>query len=104
MTLPVIVVLAYAAFCIVGGLIGYVKAKSVPSLIAGVLSGLVLGGVGYRMMQGHRSASIGAIMVALLLGGRFFGTWRTKRRVMPDLLMLLLSGLTIIIVGCSLIG
>lgn len=94
-------VIVYGAFCIVGGLIGYVKAQSTASLVAGIVSGLILAGCGYRLMQGHRDAAVWAAVVALLLGGRFVGTWRKTHRVMPDLVMIILSLATLLTVGGS---
>ena len=36
MTVPIIATLAYGALALLGGLLGYLKAKSKPSLISGV--------------------------------------------------------------------
>ncbi|HHP7243792.1 MAG TPA: TMEM14 family protein [Elainellaceae cyanobacterium] len=46
MTVGIIAAIAYGALALVGGIIGYTKAKSLPSLISGVISGalLILGG------------------------------------------------------------
>ena len=97
------IVTIYGVFSLVGGVIGYVKARSLASLMAGSLSGAILLVCAYGIGQGSRTALIGSALVALLLGGRFVGTWRKKRRLMPDLIMVVLSGATLITVGLSLV-
>ena len=95
MLFPVIVVIAYGIFCEIGGVIGYVKAKSTASLIAGSLSGLVLFGCAWLLNQGNRAGAIGSLAVAVLLGGRFLMAWMRTKRLMPDLLMIAWSAATI---------
>ena len=92
---PAIVVGAYGVFTLVGGIIGYVKAKSQASLMAGVASGAFLLICAIGMSRGNRAAALGSALVALSLGVRFFGTWRKNHRVMPDGLMLIGSVLTL---------
>ncbi len=99
MSAATVVVAIYGAFSLVGGVIGYVKAKSRASLIAGSVSGILLLACAYGLRQGSRAAAIGALVIALLLGGRFAGTWRRNHRVMPDLLMILLSLATLLAIG-----
>ncbi len=102
MNLAIIAVLAFGVFNLVGGVIGFLKAGSKASLIAGSLAGLVLLLCAYGMTKGNRVAPVVSLIVALLLGGRFFGTWMKNRRVMPDLLMVLFSAATVILVGLQL--
>jgi len=98
------VVMGYGLFCLVGGIIGYVKAKSRASLIAGAISGAALVLFGALMLQGSRAAGIGTLIVALSLGGRFLGTWRRQHRVMPDLVMVLGAAAAFIAAGLVLAG
>ena len=42
MTIPIIATLAYGTLALFGGLVGYLKAKSKPSLISGISSGFLL--------------------------------------------------------------
>ena len=98
-----VVVLAFGLFSLIGGFIGYVKASSRASLIAGFLSGLALMACAYGIWKGVRIASLASLGIAVLLGGRFLGTWFKKRRLVPDLLMVLFSLATLILVGLKLI-
>ena len=103
MDVAVVVVMVLGLFSLVGGVIGYVKAESKASLIAGLISGVVLLGCAFGIAKGNRIASLVSLGIAFLLGGRFFGTWLKKRRLMPDLLMILFSLATLIVVGIKLI-
>jgi len=98
-----IVVMGYGVFTMVGGVIGFVKAKSVASLVAGVGCGLALIACALGMQQGNRVSAMAAIAIAVLLGARFFMTWRHRHRLMPDFLMGLLSAITVLLVGLSLV-
>ncbi len=97
--------MVYGLFSAVGGLIGYFKAKSRVSLVAGLISGFILLTCG--TLAAHNSSlhplSVGTV-VALLLGGRFFRTWLVSRRVMPDAVMILLSFLTVVLNTMRLLG
>ena len=103
MNLAAVVVTIYGAFTLIGGIIGYLKAKSTASIVAGSFSGAILFICAYAIQRGSVLAQGLSLIVALLLGGRFFGTWRKNRRVMPDLLMVLLSGFTVAVIGAGLI-
>ena len=91
----VILLIAYGAFCEIGGVIGFVKAKSMASLIAGSVSGLALFVCAWLFYQGNPSGAIGSLIVAVLLGGRFLMTWLRTKKLMPDLLMVVFSAVTI---------
>lgn len=104
MTLPVLIVTIYGAFNLIGGFIGYVKVKSKASLIAGGVAGVVLLAAAHFMHRGSEMAPIISLIVALLLGGRFLGTFFKTKRIMPDLVMILLSAATFVIVGMSILG
>ena len=104
MNFAAVVVGFYGAFSLVGGVIGYVKAKSQASLVAGSVSGALLLVCAYGIHQGNRAAAVGALLIALALGGRFAGTWRRTHRVMPDLCMALFSLATMATVGACVVA
>lgn len=93
------VVTVFGIFSIIGGCIGWMKARSAASLMAGTLSGGVLLFCAAGLRQGSTPAAIGALFVAAALGGRFAMTWRRTRRLMPDLVMVLFSVATLLAVG-----
>lgn len=98
MNIAVIIVLLFGVFNIVGGIIGYSKAGSVPSLVVGSVSGifLILSAIG--LSRNYTAASYLALLVALLLGARFTMAIVKNFKVMPDLIMILFSAVTIIAV------
>lgn len=84
-------VLVYGILVAIGGIMGYVKAKSKPSLVAGVICGDVLIGSGILMMKGFPAAVYVALGMAILLTGLFGKRFAQKGAFMPSGLMLLLS-------------
>ena len=103
MSITVAVVAAYGVFSVIGGVIGYVKAKSAASLMAGSLSGVLLLLCAVGIGQGNRPAALGSLAISAALGARFLGTWRQKRRLMPDALMVGFSVATLLLVGAALV-
>ena len=101
MRLTVVLVATYGIVTLIGGAIGYLKAKSTASLVAGTISGSLLLVCAYGISRESLLATVGSLVIALLLGGRFFSTWRRTHRLMPDLIMLVLSVVTLIVVGLS---
>ncbi|KAL6104099.1 transmembrane protein 14C-like [Pungitius pungitius] len=83
---------SYAALVSAGGILGYVKAGSVPSLAAGLLFGL-LAAVGASLASRNPSnvwLSLGTSgTLAVVMGLRFLNSWK----FMPAGLMTLASGL-----------
>lgn len=102
LNINVIVVGLFGIINIVGGIIGYLKVKSKVSLISGVSSGIVLLFCADGISNGNNIAAIASIVIAVLLGGRFISTIINKFRVMPDLVVIIFSLLTIVLVGFSL--
>ncbi|KAK3288021.1 hypothetical protein CYMTET_4477 [Cymbomonas tetramitiformis] len=73
-----------AGIAALGGAVGYAKAKSVPSLVAGVTCGTLFGISGYLIQQGENQLGhdVGAAtsgVFALALGSRMMKT----RKMMP---------------------
>lgn len=88
-----VVIWIYALIVLIGGLIGYLTANSLPSLLASSVAALVLFICGFFMQKEQSWAYYAA---SLLVGGllaffayRFFLTYK----IMPAGVMVLLSGL-----------
>lgn len=99
-----IIVYVYAVLVSAGGLIGYVKAKSLPSLVMGEISFLLLLAAGYGLGAGKSWGLPLAAALALLLLV-FFSLRYLKsspRAFMPGGLMAILSLITLIGIGLTL--
>ena len=94
MALAQTVVLIYGIFSLVGGIIGFLKAKSKASLIAGSISGILLLICANGIGNGNRVSYLAALFISLALGIRFFKTWLVKKKIMPDLIMVVLSAIS----------
>ena len=90
-----IILYVYGVLLIVGGLIGYMKARSVPSLVAGVVCGLIALFLGFDYMW--RLAPYAALVLSLflliLMGRRYLNT----RKAMPALLIVVMSAIVAIV-------
>jgi uncharacterized membrane protein (UPF0136 family) len=92
------VILIYGILVAAGGAIGYFKAGSMASLIAGVGSGLLLAGASMAMMKG--SYQVGwwiSLIVALLLLGRFGSAAMKGFKMMPGGMVIILSLIVIVL-------
>jgi uncharacterized membrane protein (UPF0136 family) len=86
------IVLIYAILVAVGGIMGYVKAQSSASLIAGVLSGLFLAGSAIAMMKGSYQAGWWiALIVTIVLLVRFGMAAMNEFKMMPGGMVIILS-------------
>ena len=99
MKLSSIAVTLFALFCIAGGLTGYLKADSSISLLVGAGTGIALLVCARRISRGGRRAALVALVISLVLGVRFTLTYANTLVVMPHLLMVILSGLSILTTG-----
>jgi uncharacterized membrane protein (UPF0136 family) len=93
----------YAALLVAGGVIGFVKAGSRPSLIAGTISGVVaLIALGLSIYQPLAGFGLGLALAAGLFA-MFAGRYGKGRKFMPAGLLALVSlgmiGLLAILVG-----
>lgn len=87
-----LVVLLYGILVAVGGVMGYVKAGSVASLVSGGGAGLILLGASVAMMRG--SYALGwwiSLFVALLLLGRFGMAAMNDFKLMPGGMVIAMS-------------
>ena len=95
--MKIIATLIYGILLLVGGIFGYTKAKSKPSLISGVISGLLLLISGFLQWQQISMGLILAQVLTLVLAIVFaIRLWKT-RKFMPAGLMLVLSVATLVI-------
>ena len=101
MSLAALVVVLFGTFTLAGGIIGFAKAKSKISLITGTLSAFILFFSAYGISENTKAAYLMGLIVAALLGFRFLGTYFKTRRLMPDLIMIVLSAVTFIVVACQ---
>ena len=87
----------FGLLTIAGGIVGYVKAGSVISIVAGSISGLLLV-VAAFLLPDHKTAGlIIALLVSLLLAGQFVPKFFSTHKVMPAGLMSVLSVLGIVV-------
>jgi uncharacterized membrane protein (UPF0136 family) len=75
--------LFYAFLVLVGGVIGYVKAKSRASLIAGIVFAGLLGIAAGLLAGSPRIAAGLGILSALALIGRFLPNFMRTKKLMP---------------------
>ena len=87
----------FGALTIIGGIIGYVKAGSLPSIIAGSITGVLLLIAGLLLPQ-HRAASLAtAFIISLLLAAQFVPKFIRTGKAMPAGMMSILSVIGIVV-------
>jgi uncharacterized membrane protein (UPF0136 family) len=91
--------LLFGLVAIAGGAIGYARAKSKASLIAGSASGALL------IIAGLLSPSVPgfilALVVSVLLLAHFGRTYAAKKKPMPAIPMIVLSGICIVLTAIA---
>jgi uncharacterized membrane protein (UPF0136 family) len=88
--------LIFGALTIIGGVIGYVKAGSLPSIIAGAITGILLLVAGWIMPTNRAAGLVVGLVVSLLLAGQFVPKFIRTGKVMPAGLMSILSVIGIV--------
>ncbi|HWY39564.1 MAG TPA: TMEM14 family protein [Chthoniobacterales bacterium] len=88
--------LIFGALTIIGGVIGYVKAGSLPSIIAGAITGILLLVAGWIMPANRAAGLVVGLVVSLLLAGQFVPKFIRTGKVMPAGLMSILSVIGIV--------
>lgn len=96
MSLALIIALIYGVLAIVGGVIGYLKARSKPSLISGIVSGLLLIIGALRAAQGIASGLWLVKIVTLVLLIVFIVRLIKTKKFMPAGLMVIGGVITLI--------
>jgi uncharacterized membrane protein (UPF0136 family) len=86
----------FGLLTIVGGVIGYVKAGSTASIIAGAISGIALIAAAFLLSNNVAVGLIIAGVVSIALAGRFIPAFMKTGNVMPAGLMSILSVIGVI--------
>lgn len=97
--LAVVLTGVYGLVALIGGTIGYLKAGSVASLIAGGGSGLLLIGCALLARQKPKAGMIGAIVLSVLLVGRFVSASAAAGNLAPVALTMILGGVVVIVIS-----
>ena len=87
----------FGLLTIIGGVIGFVKAGSTASIIAGSISGILLFVAAFLLPQNLAAGLILAGVVSILLAGRFVPAFLKTGQAMPAGLMSVLSVLGVIV-------
>src|SRR5207249_11456506 len=92
----------FGILTIAGGIVGYVKAGSTASIIAGSISGVLLLLAAWLMPEHRAVGLVVALVVSLLLAAQFIPKFFQTFTVMPAGLMSVLSaiGIVVAIVAC----
>ena len=87
----------FGILTIAGGIVGYVKAGSAPSIIAGSITGILLV-IAAWLLPEHRAAGLAtALIVSLVLAAQFVPKFIRTGKVMPAGMMSILSVIGIVI-------
>jgi uncharacterized membrane protein (UPF0136 family) len=88
--------IVFGVLTIAGGVVGYVKADSVASIIAGSITGILLI-VAAFLLPKHRAIGLAtAFIISLLLAAQFAPKFLRTGRVMPAGMMSILSVIGVI--------
>ncbi|MDP9097375.1 MAG: hypothetical protein M3N48_00065 [Verrucomicrobiota bacterium] len=87
----------FGLLTIVGGVIGYVKAGSTASIVAGAISGIALIVAAYLLPRNVALGLILAGVVSVALAGKFIPDFMKAGKVMPAGLMAILSVIGVIV-------
>ena len=88
--------IVFGALTIAGGVVGYVKAGSVASIIAGSITGVLLLVAAFLLPE-HRAIGLAtAFIISLLLAAQFVPKFIRTGRVMPAGMMSILSVIGVI--------
>jgi len=83
--------IVFGVLTIAGGIVGYVKAGSVASIIAGSITGILLLVAAFLLPE-HRAIGLAtAFLISLLLAAQFAPKFIRTGRVMPAGMMAILS-------------
>jgi uncharacterized membrane protein (UPF0136 family) len=88
--------IVFGVLTIAGGVVGYVKAGSAASIIAGSIAGVVLLIAAFLLPEYRTVGLATALIISLLLAAQFIPKFLRTGRVMPAGMMSILSAIGII--------
>src|SRR5205814_3281778 len=88
--------IVFGALTVIGGIVGYIKAVSVASIIAGSITGLLLLVAAFLLPEHSTIGLATALIVSLLLAAQFVPKFLLSGRVMPAGIMAILAVIGII--------
>jgi len=95
--------LFFGVLTIAGGVMGFVKARSRASLIAGGISGALLLVSGYLVGSGNLTAGLVlGLVLSLALAGQFAPKFFRTRKMMPAGMMAVLGVIGLVVTGMGL--
>jgi uncharacterized membrane protein (UPF0136 family) len=89
--------IVFGVLTIAGGIMGYVKAGSIASIIAGSITGVLLLIAAFLLPEYHAAGLATAFIVSLLLAAQFVPKFLRTGRVMPAGIMSILSVIGLIV-------
>jgi uncharacterized membrane protein (UPF0136 family) len=96
--------LVFGVLTIAGGVIGYLKAGSVASIVAGAITGIALIAAGLLLPGNRELALLLGLVTSAILAGQFIPRMLRTRRLMPAGVMSVLSVIGIVIAIAAWIG
>jgi len=91
-----LIVLVYGLLVLAGGIMGYVKAKSLPSIIMGIIFGVFIIWSSTIMYKGDPLGTYLSLAASLILAAFFAMRFRVTKKFMPAGLMIILSVISVI--------
>jgi uncharacterized membrane protein (UPF0136 family) len=101
MNAAIIAAIAYGLLTLIGGVAGYLKAKSKPSLISGLISGIFLIVAALIQLQGFPFGSLLARIITVALITVFVFRLQKTRKFMPAGLMIIAGAIALMIMLSS---
>src|SRR5204863_10102229 len=87
----------FGVLTIAGGIVGYVKAGSAASIIAGSITGVLLLVAAFLLPEYRRAGLATALVISLVLAAQFVPKFLRTGRMMPAGIMSILSVIGIIV-------